>query len=244
MQGEKPQLLQNPVCVPAEARHEASGRVVPSPSGTAYPYIVCFLSLLVRGQKNSTTYFKIYARKHTEVCRETELASPEIQLPHSWLEVDDKLHTPSFQAHRVKNALNSYSPKWRATKSRRNVDTSGGDQVCSGTHFWCVDLRGCGALWYYCTHKVFLIPNSPILQLHVQNPFYGELLYWTTSFAFRRGRCSPQLLPRECEGQNYWLPLEKIFFLGKNTDIPDHWSRPGLRTGNPISTTYELLSTI
>lgn len=83
MQGEKPQLLQNPVCVPAEARHQASGRVVPSPSGTAYPYIVCFLSLLVRGQKNSTTYFKIYARKHTEVCRETELASPEIQLPHS-----------------------------------------------------------------------------------------------------------------------------------------------------------------
>lgn len=136
MQGEKPQLLQNPVCVPAEARHQASGRVVPSPSGTAYPYIVCFLSLLVRGQKNSTTYFKIYARKHTEVCRETELASPEIQLPHSWLEVDDKLHTPSFQAHRVKNALNSHSPMQRAAKSRRNVDTSGGDQVCSGTHFW------------------------------------------------------------------------------------------------------------
>lgn len=173
MQGEKPQLLQHPACVPAEARHEASGGLVPSPSGTA-PYIVCFLSLLVRGQKNSTTYFKIYARKHTEICRATELASPEIQLPHSWVEVDDKLHTPSFQAHRVKNALNSHSPKWRATKSRRNVDTSGGDQVSSGTHFWCVDLRGCGALWYYCTHQVFLIPNSPILQLHVQYPFIGN----------------------------------------------------------------------
>lgn len=94
MQGEKSQFLWNPICVPTGARNMASGRLLSAKSFShCVPYIVCFFSLLVRGQKNSTTYFKIYARKHIEICRGTELASPEIQLSSfPDLEVNDKLY--------------------------------------------------------------------------------------------------------------------------------------------------------
>lgn len=48
--------------------------------------------------------------------------------------------------------------------------------------------------------------------------FEGDYFTGWHHFSFRRGRCPPQLFPREYEGQNYWLPLEKrrIFSWQKN----------------------------
>lgn len=52
---------------------------MPSPSATAC-YTVCSHSFLISGQKNTATYFKMYAKKHTEICGVTELAALETQL--------------------------------------------------------------------------------------------------------------------------------------------------------------------